>query len=142
MANKTREQIKRSRAAVKGWQTRRKNNPEKWGAKRVSSISKPAKKLRERGKQKTKKQLEIENKRLKAQLAKAHAKTKKITPEVVKKKKKRKRKSLKRFMTPEQAIRKAQRMGLDVEKLYMDFALAFGMRPGEIYTLWLSPDAA
>lgn len=159
---KTREQIKRSRAAIKGWITRRRNNPEKWGRKRVSK--KPVSKI---------------DKRKKIHVSKVKKKRVQKAKQIVRKKKRKgilleepenqrvinRQKVLIKRMKHEISIlkgmkKRAQKIRFpdvrditdiirwhkehyrDLYTVAPDLAAIFDISLREVYTLWLSPEVA
>jgi hypothetical protein len=125
MPRNKRKKSKASRAAIKGWETRRKRNPERWGKKALSAA---AKKIRE-----LEKKLKVANQKLKRS---------RKTLKIIKKKVKG---APKRFTDTENladGIRQAKEAGLEVDQIYLKLAEIFQETPREVYSLWMSPEVA
>jgi hypothetical protein len=145
MPRKTREFKKRSRAASKGWETRRKKNPQKWGRKALA-----------------------QNRKLKKQLVKAQKEIQKLRKEKkrlakkkalrLSKKERYQKKLLQRFeflFTTDAyevvfrtgdydvAIEQARELNIHPATIYMQYAEKFNKSPREVYSNLLgSPKVA
>jgi predicted RNase H-like nuclease (RuvC/YqgF family) len=120
MPRLTREFLKRSRAAKKGWETRRRNNPQKWGKRSVAENR--------------------EVKKLKRQLEKMKKQVEQL------KKKRRIPKRFKKISIAKdyaKAIQQVLDFRIHPDHIYRDLARIFKKTPREVYsTLMGSPEVA
>lgn len=135
MPTKSRGWKKRSRAAKKGWQTRRKKNPAKWSKKALSAI-RENKKLKarieklERSKEnleRSKENLERKNRKLLA----------KLIPSI------KHRKTILTVISARENIELFKDMGLGFDQIdqSIDYLKKrWKLTAREVYTMWMSPD--